>query len=158
VFCGAGVFGWTRLTADDAHRRWWIGGGAVVLVALIAFAPSQYESAHRELNKLARQQSIQDDLLALVRNDTINLRCGPVEVPNHAPVPLLALHLRTSPANVASGQNKTIEDGIYVDPASKQVEQDYVLDPRDPHKPVNVPPGFTETRANRSWLIFQRCA
>jgi hypothetical protein len=158
VFCGAGVFGWTRLAADDARRRWWIAGGALVLVALIAFAPSQYKSAHRELNKLARQQSIQNELLALVRSRSINLRCGPVEVPNHAPVPLLALRLKTSPANVVSGQSSTIEDGIYVDPASKEVEQDYVLDPRDPHRAVNVPPGFTETRANRSWLIFQHCA
>ncbi len=158
VFCGAGVFGWTRLAADDARRRWWIAGGALVLVALIAFAPSQYKSAHRELNKLARQQRIQNDLLALVRNRSINLRCGPVEVPNHAPVPLLALHLKTSPANVVSGQSSTIEDGIYVDPASKEVEQDYVLDPRDPHRAVNVPPGFTETHANGSWLIFQHCA
>jgi 4-amino-4-deoxy-L-arabinose transferase-like glycosyltransferase len=158
VFCGAGVFGWTRLAADDAHRRWWMAGGAMVLVALIAFAPSQYKSAHRELDKLARQQSIQNDLLALVRNRSINLRCGPVEVPNHAPVPLLALHLKTSPANVVSGQSSTIEDGVYVDPASKEVEQDYVLDPRDLHRAVNVPPGFLETHANRSWLIFQHCA
>jgi hypothetical protein len=44
-----------------------------------------------------------------------------------------------------------------VDPADKQVEQDYVLDPNDPHLPVSVPPGFTETASNRSWLIFQRC-
>jgi hypothetical protein len=158
VFCGAGVFGWTRLGADDAHRRWWMAAGAVVLVALLAFAPSQYESAHREMDKLARQQSIQSDLLRLVDDRSISLRCGPVEVPNHAPVPLLALYLKTSPANVVSGQVSTVTDGIYVDPASKQVEDDYVLDPRDPHRAVNVPPGFTEAHANRSWLIFQRCA
>jgi hypothetical protein len=158
VFCGAGVFGWTRLEAGDAHRRWWMAGGALVLVALVAFAPSQYRSAHRELGKLARQQEIQDDLLALVDNRSISLRCGPVEVPNHAPVPLLALYLKTSPANVLSGQVATVTDGVYVDPASREVEQDYVLDPHDPHRPVNVPPGFMEAHANASWLIFQRCA
>jgi hypothetical protein len=158
VFCGAGVFGWTRLDAGDPRRRWWMAGGALVLLALVAFAPSQYRGAHREMDKLARQQSLQGDLLALVDDHSISLRCGPVEVPNHAPVPLLALYLRTSPANVVSGEATTVADGVYVDPASKQVEQDYVLDPRDPHRPVNVPPGFTAAHANRSWLIFQHCS
>jgi hypothetical protein len=157
VFCGAGAFGWTRLARADPRRRWWMAGGAVVLGALAISAPAQYRSAHRELDKLARQQSIQNDLLALVREHAITLRCGPVGVPNHAPVPLLALHLKTSPANVVSAQNEQVSSGVYVDPASMEVEEDYVLDPLDPHLPVTVPPGFTETRANRSWLIFQRC-
>jgi hypothetical protein len=157
VFCGAGAFGWTRLAADDPRRRWWMAGGALVLVALLAFTPAQVKSGHREMDKLARQQSIQDALVALVQNSSINLRCGPVGVPNHAPVPLLALFLQTSPANVISAQNGTIEAGQYVDPASKEVEDDYVLDPHDPHRPVNVPPGFLAAHANRTWLIFQRC-
>jgi hypothetical protein len=157
VFCGAGAFGWTRLDAADPRRRWWMAAGALVLVALLAFTPAQVKSAHREMDKLARQQSIQDDLVALVQNGSINLRCGPVGVPNHAPVPLLALFLQTSPANVVSAQNGTIEAGQYVDPASKEVEDDYVLDPHDPHRPVNVPPGFLAAHANRTWLIFQRC-
>jgi hypothetical protein len=158
VFCGAGVFGWTRLDRDDPRRRWWMAGGALVLVALLAYAPSQYRSAHRELDKLARQQSIESDLLALVEDRSVTLRCGPVGVPNHAPVPLLALYLNTSPENIVSAQVKPISSGEYVDPASKQVEEDYVLDPNDPHLAVNVPPGFTEVGTNRSWLIFQRCS
>jgi hypothetical protein len=158
IFCGAGVFGWTRLEAGDPRRRWWMAGGALMLVGLLAFGPSQYRAAHRELNKLARQQSIQDDLLALVDDHAITLRCGPVGVPNHAPIPLLALYLKTSPANVINAQVGGAADGEYVDPASREVEQDYVLDPHDPHRPVSVPPGFTEVRANGSWLIFHRCA
>jgi hypothetical protein len=158
VFCGAGAFGWTRLARGDARRPWWMAGGALVLIALIAYAPSQYRSAHRELDKLARQQSIQDELLALVDNRSIALACGPVEVSNHAPVPLLALYLKTSPANVVSGQVRQIPYGQYVDPASKEVETDYILDPNDPHLPVTVPPGFTEVHADRSWLIFERCS
>ena len=39
VFCGAGVFGWTRLDRADPHRRWWMAAGALVLVALLAYAP-----------------------------------------------------------------------------------------------------------------------
>jgi hypothetical protein len=158
IFCGAGVFGWTRLPRGDARRPWWMAGGALVLIALIAYAPSQYRSAHRELNKLARQQSIQDELIALVNDRSIALQCGPVEVSNHAPIPLLALYLKTSPANIVSGEVRRIPYGQYVDPASREVETDYILDPNDPHPPVIVPPGFTEVHANRSWLIFERCS
>ena len=157
VFCGAGVFGWTRLPQGDPRRRWWMAGGALVLVALLASIPSQYHSAHRELDKLARQESIQNDLVALVSDHAITRRCEPVGVPNHAPIPLLALYLETSPREIVSAEANEITSGAYVDPASKAVEDDYVLDPHDPHLPVNVPPGFTETHANRSWFIFAHC-
>lgn len=157
LFCGAGVFGWTQLARGDPRRRWWMAGGLAVLVALVAYAPAQYRSAHRELDKLARQQTIEDDLVALVHDGAIGLRCGPVEVPNHAPIPLLSLYLRTSPVNVTSAQTGQIPYGTYIDPASAEVEDDYVLDPHDPHVAVSVPPGFGESAANRSWLIFTRC-
>jgi hypothetical protein len=158
VFCGAGVFGWTRLARGDARRRPWIAGALVVLVALLAYAPSQYRSANSELGKLASQQRIEGDLLALVRSHAINLRCGPVGVPNHASVPLLAMYLETSPANVRSAESAPIAAGVYVDPASTAVEKEYVLDKRDPHAAASVPPGFTPVATNRSWLIFHRCA
>jgi hypothetical protein len=157
VFCGAGAFGWTCLEAGDRRRRWWMAGGAVVLLALLASAPAQYRAADRELGKLAPQQRIEGDLVALVEDHAISLRCGPVGVPNHAPIPLLALYLETSPANVRSAQASPIAAGVYVDPASVEVEHDYVLDPRDPHSVAAVPPGFTAVTANRSWLIFDRC-
>src|SRR5205085_5243127 len=157
VFCGAGAFGWMLLEPGDRRRSWWMAGGAIVVVALIAYSPAQYRSAHRELDKLARQERIEDDLLALVANHVISLRCGPVGVPNDAPIPLLALHLKTSPVNIRNAQVGGIATGGYVDPASREVEDEYVLDPRDPRVPVTVPPGFTESNANNSWLIFQRC-
>jgi hypothetical protein len=157
VFCGAGVFGWTRLGHEDPRRRWWLAAGVLVLLALLAYTPAQYRSADRELDKLARQQGIEGDLLALVSDRAITLRCGPVGVPNHAPIPLLALYLKTSPANIRSAQIGSISSGDYLDPASMEVEADYVLDPHDPHQAVNVPPGFTESRSNRSWIVFQRC-
>jgi hypothetical protein len=158
LFCGAGVFGWTLLAREDPRRRWWMAGGLLVLVALVAYAPSQYRAAHRQLEALAKQQHIEGDLLALVRDHAIGLGCGPVGVPNHAPVPLLALYLKTSPANVISAQVSQIAYGTYVDPASTEVEDDYVLDPHDPHLAVSVPPGFSESATNRSWLIFKRCS
>jgi hypothetical protein len=157
LFCGAGAFGWTRLPREDPRRRWWIAGGVLVLLALVASIPSQYHSAHRELRKLAKQESIQNDLLALVSDGTITRHCEPVGVPNHAPIPLLSLYLETPPRQIVSAEAHQITSGTYVDPASKEVEDVYVLDPHDPHLAVNVPPGFSETHANRSWLIFARC-
>jgi hypothetical protein len=147
-----------RLQRGDQRRHWWMAAGALVLVALLAYAPSDYRSAHRQLGKLAHQHSIEDDLLALVSSHAVNLRCGPIGVPNHAPVPLLALYLETSPRNIVSPEAGHIATGVYVDPASGEVEEDYVLDRDDPVEHASVPPGFTESAANRSWLIFQRCA
>jgi hypothetical protein len=158
VFCGAGVFGWTLLERGDPRRRGWIAGGLVVLAALLAYAPGQYRSAQRQLDALASQQRIEGDLVALVRDHVIALRCGPVGVPNHAPIPLLALYLKTSPKNVISAQVHQITYGTYVDPASVEVERDYVLDPHDPHLAVSIPPGFTESATDRSWLIFTHCS
>ena len=157
VFCGAGAFGWTRLAREDPRRRWWMAGGALVLVALVAYIPSQYHTAHHELDALARQQSIQNDLLALVSEGALTRSCEPVGVPNHAPIPLLALYLETSPRNVVSAEAGPISSGSYVDPASREVEENYILDTHDPHLPVTVPPGFVETHANRSWFVFAHC-
>ncbi len=39
LFCGAGAFGWTRMPRGDPRRAWWMAVGAVVLVALVAYAP-----------------------------------------------------------------------------------------------------------------------
>ena len=160
IFCGAGAFGWLRLEQGDPRRRWWMAGGALVLVALVAYMPSQYHSAHRELSKLANQQRIEDSLVALVKAGAVNLRCGPVGVSNHAPIPLLSLYLQTSPRDIVNAQLPTgqIKRGVYVDPASKEVEEDYVLDPNDPHIAVSVPPGFRESAGNGSWLIFRHCS
>jgi hypothetical protein len=158
IFFGAGIFGWLLLARGDSRRRWWAAAGALVLALLVAYAPAQYHSAHGQLDELARENRIEDDLLALVRSHAINLRCGPVGVPNHAPVPLLALYLETSPRSIVSLQSGHIDSGVYVDPANKEVEEDYVLDSHDPVEPVSVPPGFTESATNRSWLVFQRCA
>jgi hypothetical protein len=157
AFCGVGALGWTALPRGDRRRAPWMAAGGVVLVGLLATLPGQLRSAHRELAKLARQQSIQDDLLALVKSRAITLRCGPVGVPNHAPIPLLSLYLDARPGRVVSAEAHPIDRGVYVDPASQEVEREYVLDPKDPHSPVSIPPGFTESAANRSWLIFRHC-
>jgi hypothetical protein len=159
IFCGAGLCGWLLLEPRDPQRRWWIAGAALVLAALLATAPGQYRTDHHELDALAVQQRIQDDLVALVHSGAIGARCGPIEVPNHAPIPLLALYLRSDPGDILSAQAlaRPIARGTYVDPADAEVQRDYILDYSEHPRPVAVPAGFSETAANRSWLIFRHC-
>ena len=158
VFCGAGVFGWTNMPRDDPRRRWWMAGSAMVALLLIAFAPKQYRSLNSELTALAREQSAENGMVALARSGAISLPCGPVGVPGYAPVPLLALYLRTSPRDVVSAEVRPITHGTYVDPASKKVEEAYRLYLHEPHPAAKVPPGFAKAHANESWLVFERCA
>jgi hypothetical protein len=158
IFCGAGAFGWRALARSDRRRTPWIAIGALILVGLLVSAPSQIRTAHHELQKLARQERIEGSLETLVASGAVNLRCGYVGVPNHAPIPLLALYLRTSPANIRSAEVGHIESGVYLDPASKWVEENYILDSHDPHEPVSIPPGFSESSANHFWIVFQRCS
>ncbi len=159
VFCGAGVFGWTALTAEDRHRRPWMAGSLVVVAVLLVYAPSQYRTAHRELHNLAVQQQIEGDLVALVEDHSLAPGCGQIGVPNHRPVPLLALRLRTRPSQIVSATEvKPVTRGSYVAPATGQVARDYILDPHDPHPlKASVPAGFTLRHANRSWLVYERC-
>jgi hypothetical protein len=157
LFCGAAAFGWTALPTGDSRRKAWIWIGAAVVIGLLATAPSQYRTAEHELGKLAAQERIEGDMEALVASGAINLRCGPVGAPNHAPIPLLALYLRTSPENIVSAQYGHIDRGVYLDPASHEVEREYILDNHDPIQPVSVPPGFKPAGANRSWLVFHLC-
>jgi hypothetical protein len=159
VFCGAAVFGWMLLPPGHRGRRWWRAAAALVAAGLVASIPSQYRLDHRELQALARQQQIQDDLETLVDEGAITAKCEPVGVPNHAPIPLLALRLEAPPAQIVSAQARTITHGTYVDPANKEVRREYVLNRNDPNEsaPANPPPGFKATRTSRDWLIFQRC-
>ena len=158
IFCGAGVFGWLILPAGDRRRRWWMAGSAVVAIAFLAYAPSQYRGLHGQLVALKRYQDYQGQLVSLVERHAITTRCGPVGVPNHAPIPLLALYLGTSPARIVSARVREILTGSYVDPANRLVETEYILDRDDPGElAAVVPAGFRETSRDSSWLIFERC-
>ncbi len=157
VFCGAGAFGWLELPRGAPGRTAWAAAGGLIVLALLATAPRQYRTADKELGKLANQERIEGDLEALVHSGSVNLSCGPVGVPNHAPIPLLALYLRTSPARIVSPEAGHIDRGVYIDPAGREVEREYILDTNDPHENAAIPPGFSATGGNRSWLVFHRC-
>ena len=162
LLCGAGVFGWRRLAQDDPHRRPWQAFGAVTVVLLLLFTPSQVHRITALRHALARQDLIQGDLERLIRVPPaiVTRRCTPIGVPNHRPVPLLALSLDIEPQAVVSAQDGGRQRrGTYLRPATPAVSRDYILDPRDRSLVVAAPPaGFAQVAGNRSWLVFQRCS
>ena len=97
---------------------------------------------------------------ALVRipPGAIRAACAPVTVPNHRPVPLLALALDTDPTAIVSAQEQRPRRGTWVTPADASVARDYVLDPRDRDKRIAPPPvGMRPAGGNASWRVFARC-
>jgi hypothetical protein len=157
IFCGVGAFGWLELEAGDRRRRWWKWAAAAVGIALLAFVPGQIDRIGRLRDTLARQDQIQGDLARLVRARDIGASCRPLAVPNHRPVPLLALWLNVEPGQVVSAAERRVVSGTYVTPADAQDAKDYILDPRDPVQVVEgVPAGFTAVAGNRSWRVYKR--
>jgi hypothetical protein len=158
IFAGAGVFGWRSLAADHPARRPWQAAAVVLALVAVGLVPSQIASIRSTFvsgrQPLARQQRIQDDLAALVDDHAVNLDCGMVGVPFHTPIPLLALRLRTSPANIVAGE---LARGVFVSAANPTVLQTYLLDPRDPPITFPIPPGFRLAGSNRSWRVYRRC-
>ncbi|MEA2299202.1 MAG: hypothetical protein QOF77_2138 [Solirubrobacteraceae bacterium] len=158
IFAGAGAFGWLELEAGDPRRRWWRAAACVVGLGLVVFVPSQVGRIRTLRETLRRQETIQADLGRLITRGTIGARCTPVSVPNHRPVPLLALWLDVEPRAVVSAEVGQPSRGTYVTPANAGVAADYILDKRDPVQVVHaVPAGFAPAGADASWRVFARC-
>jgi hypothetical protein len=160
IFCGAGAFGWASLARGDPRRRPWAWFGLATLVLLVVFTPAQVERIRALRHALARQDAIQADLAALVRvpPGSIRASCAPVTVPNHRPVPLLALYLEAAPTAIVSAQEERPRRGTWVTPADAAVAHDYILDPRDLDRRIPPPPaGMRPAGGNASWRVATRC-
>jgi hypothetical protein len=100
----------------------------------------------------------QAEILSDLHDVTDSIRCQPVAVPNHRPVPHIALWTDLAPRLIVSAQLERPDAGVYVDPASERVLRNFTLDPRDPKRlTASVPPGFERIAANRSWVLYARC-
>jgi hypothetical protein len=140
VFCGAAL----------SFGRW---PAAVTVAALLVFAWPQAKRIDRLHGSIGVQREIRDDLHAI----TGEVRCDPVGVVNHRPVPLLALWLDRRPDAIVSAQLRTVDRGSFLAPASARVERNYILDRNDPGDLSADPPaGFAEVARNRSWVLSER--
>jgi hypothetical protein len=154
VFCGAGAFGWLTLERDDPWRTRWAALGVVVLAAFAVFAPGQAD----RIRDLRASMHTQADILADLHDITDEVTCRPVAVPNHRPVPHVALWTGIPPGEIVSAQLEQPKRGAYIDPASERVLRNFTLDPKDPKTlTATVPTGFEETASNASWRLYERC-
>jgi len=133
----------------------------VIVVAIIASVAWQvprfnktFTSSKPSDQSLSAQQRIAGDLVALVSSHAIRASCLPVSVPYNTPVPLLALYLHTSPANVVV---RATTHGTWLAPANAAVHREYLLDANDPERHGGVPAGFRLIAANRSWDAYTDC-
>lgn len=158
IFCGAAVFGWRELPAGDPRRRRWLLVGGLVAVLLAAFLPSQLSRLSTTRRVLGAQETIEHDLGDLVAAHAPPAACGPVSVPNHRPIPLVALTLDRPPGSILVAATSTPRAGVFIAPATARVSRLFILDPHDPY-PVaaGVPAGFRAGPSNRSWRLYERC-
>lgn len=161
IFCGAGVFGWRELRSGDKHRQPWAIFGLLTILLLLAFAPAQIDRISNLRYALSRQEQIQSDLQALIKRPPglITASCKPITVPNHRPVPALALWLDLPPEVIFSADDRLVPTGQFIAAATPQVASDYILDPRDLKRSVIGPPRALKLAGgNQSWLVYKRCA
>jgi hypothetical protein len=157
IFCGAGVTGWTELARDDPWRTRWMAFGALTVVLLVVFIPSQVTRLKSTRSALIAQTHILDELHDLAPQ-TKGLRCS-LQVPNRRAVPQLALWTNRRPRSLRTAQ----EQGAFVGPAfvprSSAVARQFVLDARDKDQLPPAPDPRTDTpdAQGRSWLLYTDC-
>jgi len=157
AFCGAGAFGWLLLAPGDPWRTRWAFAGGIVIILIVAYAPSQARRLDHTRDAIARQDAIENDLWTVALPRCPNgARLG---VANHRLVPQLALREDEDPAHIRPAPLPRGFLGTYVTPATRRVAHDYVLDPRDPSQRVARPPrALVPVAHNASWVVLQRCS
>lgn len=163
VFAGAALFGWRSLAPEHPRRRLWQAIAVLIAAGILATsaiwqAPRYHKtfvSSTPADRSLDAQQRIANDLRVLVSRRTITAACLPISVPYATPIPLLALELHTSPANVVIRQ---IRRGTYLAATTAAVYRQYQLDPHErPTRHGGPPTGFRQLARNRSWTVYQGC-
>jgi hypothetical protein len=161
IFFGFAALWWLRLERGNL-RSWWTGAAAVLLVAFVGSTWShQLDRLDSLRDGIQLRGRIQDDLRDVVEStyfEQLHKRCSPLYVPNHRAVPIVAWYLDIPPSEIRSAQLERPRSGsLYIAPATSQVEEKFILDPRDPERvPAEVPSGFVGVRFNESWNVWWR--
>src|SRR3954464_15775465 len=110
IFAAAGVCAWTELPREDPWRGRWMALGALTVVLLVAFIPSQATRLKNTRSALVAQTRILGELHD-ISDDYPFADCGLVTVPNRRAVPQLALWTGIRPADIRSAQETGHWDG-----------------------------------------------
>lgn len=159
VFAALALLGWRLLEREHPWRRAWQAFAALVALMFVAWGPNQYDLLHRVDTDLTNQSAIESDLDDLADSGAFEPPCLPISVPNHRAVPRLAFDLDLRPSQIlSSSEQRQPRRGHFLNPASRFVIQNFILDPNDPSRFVTtVPPGFREVARNESWVLYRRC-
>jgi hypothetical protein len=167
LFAAVAALGWTAMPRGWV-RRFWAVWGTLILIGILVFTPMQVERLTDLRADIADRDRVQGDLHSLVDRPGVErafTTCNPLYVPNHRPVPDLALWLDKRPKDIPALPAGPSPDGAYVGPATEEAARLSVLDPRDP-KPLGAeipspgrgPAAYREIARNRSWVAFAGCA
>ena len=114
VFAGAGLAGWCALAAGHPRRRLWRAASVLVAIAVLASlavadpALQQDLLLHEARRPVALRAAADRRTTSISADATRSARvCGADRVPYATPVPLLALELHVSPAEIVVGARST---------------------------------------------------
>jgi hypothetical protein len=147
IFAAAGICAWTELPRADPWRTRWMALGALTVVGLVVFVPSQLTRLRNTRHALIAQTHILDELRALA--PSAPRRCD-VSVPNRRAVPQLALWTDRRPAQIRSAQEDGRYSGAAFAPVSPAVARQFILDTSDKDKRLPRPPA--NGVAHKFWI------
>ena len=125
-----------------------------MLAVFVVFAPGQ---ANR-IRDLRASMGTQSEILADLHDITGDFGCAPVTVPNHRPVPHVALWTGIPPGEIVSAQLAAADVGRLRRPRQRaRAAQLHARPARSAQAHRDVPPGFERVAANRSWVLYARC-
>lgn len=164
IFVAVALLGWRLLEPGHRWRRAWQVFAAVVALMFVVWLPNQWDLDSTVDTDLTNQARIENDLTDLVDAGAFEPLCGKIAVPNHRAVPRLAFGLEVKPTDIVSASESSPaemdEVGYFVEPASKFVIHNFILDPNDKTNFNQPLPARFEghlVAENESWRVYRDC-
>lgn len=153
IFAAAGICAWVELPRTDPWRNRWMALGALTVVGLLVFVPSQLTRLRNTRHALIAQTHILDELHDMaVDNLPADKSCA-VWVPNRRAVPQLALWTDRRPTQIRSAQEEHRYGLPAFVPRTRAIANQFVLDTSDRDKALPPAPRATDAANGRYWQL-----
>jgi hypothetical protein len=153
IFAAAGICAWVELPREDPWRVRWMALGALTVVGLLVFIPSQVTRLKNTRHALIAQTHILDELHDLASDNLpTDTRCD-VWVPNRRAVPQIALWTDRRPAQIRSAQEEHRYGLPAFIPRSQAIANEFILDASDKDKTLPPAPEDSEGVEGRYWNL-----